>query len=330
MLENIRYKPIRFIESRMIAAFAATTLLSYSEYDTVEPWLVRLREIAIDRNANITATIEGTVADKRYEDIIQFGAAWPVLDDSFKVDVPFDFDARVNLYNAAVGVIANYQARVVWEAQEYRVADKLSMGIKYESLDEEEQRLADKFLIDRRIRGSTLPMAYPKGALVYTFVGNYSGAPAVDIENNIVRRTVPDGFKLVLTKVWSNHPVADLGDLEIRVYQDRKLVLTMFPYCHPNWTTVVRHIPPVELWIPALSDMRVTLVSTTGHAAPILAGCEVELRRLTIWDKMAWGFERSRRVTSKEERAMIEELGLRDKLDAGIYELVTPQPEMLS
>lgn len=327
MVDNIRYKPIRFVESRMIANFGATTLLAYSEYDYCEPWLIRLREISQDRNANIRAIIEGTVAEKRFEDILAFGAAWPDLDDSYKVDIPFDFDARVQLFNAAVVAIANYQARVTWEAQHYRVADKLSMGIKYESLDEGDQALADKFLLERRIMGGSLPMEYPKGDLQYTFIGNYSGNPAINTDNNLVNRSVPDGYKLVLTKVWCSHPVANFGNLELRVFQDRTRVLTMFPFCHPNWTTATRDIPAVDLWIPALSNMRVALHSTTGHAATI-AGCEIELRRLTIWDKMAWGLDKSKRITSVAERAMIEELDLFDKLNAGIYELVTPQPEM--
>jgi len=327
VLEDIKYHPVKVVESRMVANLAATTLENYSEYDMVEPWLVWLRDISFLRNANVVTTIEGTVAEKRYEDIIAFGAALNNLADKYSINVPFDFDARVNLYNLAVGAIANYQGRVTWEIMAYRVADKLSLGISYKNLDEEEQRLADKFYLMRNIKGGKLPMEYPKGDLQHKWIGNYSGAPAVGVDNTLIRRTVPQGFKLVLTKLWCSHPVANFGDLEIRIFQDRRRVSTMFPFCFPNFTTATRWIPPVEVWIPCISELRVVLHSTTGHAAT-LAAAECELRRMTYWDKIAWGLDRSKKITTDEERDVIAELDLIDKLNAGIYELVTPLPAL--
>lgn len=336
IFENVKFPPEKFAETRLVATLAATTRELYSELSEIEPWLAWLRGVAIDRNVNVSVIVEGTVADKRYEDVLSFGAAALELEDELPLNVPFDYDARVYEYNAAVAPIANYQSRVTWEVQPYRVADKLSMGLKYENLDEDEQRLADKYKIMRSIRGGKLPMPYPKGDLQYQFAGQYAGNPVAGDagETNIIRRTCPDGYKLVLTKLWANHPVANFGDLEIRVYRDKKLFLTLYPYCFPNYADPVRiaatisqrYIPPVELWIPALSSMRVTIYSGTGHVG-ILAQALVELRRLTIWDKMAWGLEAKRKITSQEERDLISELNLRDKLDAGIYELVTPIPE---
>lgn len=335
MFERVQYPPVKFAETRQVAALAATTLETYSEIFEVEPWLLWLRSISMARNANVNILVNGTVAEKRYEGVIPFGAAVPELDDDIHLNVPFDFTGTVGLYNAALAAINNYQARVTWEVQEYRVADKLSMGISYNNLDDDEKSLADKYKIMRNIRGGKLPMPYPKGDFQREYIGNFSGALAANVETNMIRRSVPDGYKLVLTKLWGNHPVVNFGALEIRVYVDRKLFLTLFPYCFPNYRDPVRvaagmtqrYIPPIELWIPAISQLRVTIISTTGHAAPIIAMAEVELRRLTIWDKMAWNLERKRKITSEEERDLISELNLKDKLDAGIYELVTPLPE---
>jgi len=327
VLRLVEYPPEKFAETRLVNPLPATTLTTYSEIPEIEPWLVWLRSASFDRNASVSVRIEGTVADKRFEDILAFGAAVPVLDDYIPLNIPFDRDARVFEYNAAALPIANYQSRVTWEVQHYRVADKLSMGITYENLTEDEQLLADKFQIMRNIRGGKLPMPYPKGDLQHTVVGTYAGNPAAGLPNEtaIIERTCPDGYKLVLTKVWANRPVANLGDLEIRVYRDRKLFLTLYPICFPNYGTITRYERPLELWIPALSHMRVAVFSGTGHVG-ILAQAELELRRLTIWDKMAWGLENKRTITSQEERDLISELGLHDKLDAGIYELVTPIP----
>jgi len=319
------------LETRLIAALLPTAMTTYSEISTVEPYLVWLRDmsfaVAGARNANISTIVDGTMGKNRYENIVPFGASFPELFDKLPLNIPFDYDARVTLYNAAVGALANTQGRVTWEVKPFRVADKLSLGIEYENLEEEEKRLADKYHLKRSILGGKLPMEYPKGDLQYVFPGNFAGAMVANQETDIIRRTVPDGYKLVLTKLWAAHPAANFGNLEIRVYRDRNLFLTLFPYCFPDFATAAptRRVMPVELWIPALSEMRVTIRSTTGHAAE-QAMAEVELRRLTIWDKMAWNLERVRKITSDEERDMISELNLRDKLDSGIYELVTPLP----
>ena len=331
ILENVRYPPEKFLETRLIANLAATTREAYSEMSMVEPRLMWLRDmsfaVAGARNANLSAIIEGTVADKRYENVLPFGLSFPEIFDKLPLNVPFDYNAVVSLYNAAVGALVNIQGRVTWEVQTYRVVDKLAMGISYDNLEDEEKRLADKYHLMRSIRGGKLPMEYPKGDLQYVFPGNFAGAMIVDQETNLISRTVPDGYKLVLTKLWAARPAANFGNLEIRVYRDRNLFLTLFPYCFPDFTTAAptRRVMPLDLWIPALSNLRVTIFSGTGHAAE-QAMAEVELRRLTIWDKMAWGLEKVRRITTDEERDMISELNLRDKLDAGIYDLVTPLP----
>lgn len=331
IFDQVRYPPETFVETRFIAALAATARTIQSEIGVIEPNLVWLKDVSFAvaeaRNANLTAIVEGTVANKRYEDVIPFGAAFPELFDKLPLEVPFDYDARVILYNAAVAPLANTQSRATWEVKPYRVADKLSMGISYENLKDEEKRLADKFHLMRSIRGGKLPMEYPKGDLQWALSGNYSGAMAAGQETNLIERTVPDGYKVVLTKLWASHPLANFGNLEIRVYRERQLFLTLHPFCFPDFVTVapIRRVMPIELWVPALSQMRVSIFSGTGHAAQ-LAMAEVELRRLTIWDKIAWNLEKVRRVTSDEEGDMISELNLRDKLDAGIYELVTPLP----
>lgn len=331
ILENVRYPPEIFMETRLLAALPATSFAIHSEMTVVEPNLVWLRDISVGvagaRNANLSVHVDGTVAEKRYENILPFGLGFPEIFDKFPIDVPFDYTARVRLYNAAVGALNNVQARVTWEVQTYRVVNKLAMGIKYDNLEEEEQRLADKYHLMRSLQGGKLPMKYPKGALMYQFPGNFAGAMVIDQETNLIRRTVPDGYKLVLTQLWAARPAANFGNLEIRVYRDRNLFLTLFPYCFPDYTTVAptRRVMPLELWIPCLQELRVTIFSSTGHAAEqAMAKCE--LRKLTIWDKMAWNLERVRKITTDEERDMINELNLRDKLDAGIYELVTPLP----
>ena len=321
ILRLVKYPPERLIEARL-TDLAATTKTPFFEAPTIEPYLIWLRRIAQVRNTNVEVFVEGKVVDREYEDRLAFGDALTILDDYTPLEAPFDVNAAVSFYNSGA-IINNYQARVTYEVQEYRVADKLALGVGWASLDGEERRVAEKYLVRNKVLVGELPMPYPQGPLLYQYIGNYAGNMAADEEVPLVDRTVPPGQKAVLRLLWARRPAADFGDLVLRVYRERKLFLTIYPYCLPEYNTTTRYIRPVDLWIPSIDRLRVTVHSGTGHTG-VLAQALIEMRQMTVWDKIAWGLTRNNRITSREEVALIEELDLRDKLAAGIYTLYTP------
>lgn len=325
------YPPERFAETRLNNIPASTETV-YSELTLVEPWLVWLRRAAFTPNANLAHRIEGTIVGASHNEVISFGLATPPLEDEIDLNIPFDYDVHVNEYSGPGGPVNNYQSRVIWEAEPYTVVKKLSMGVPYGQLNEEEKGLADKWMLARRLKGGWMPQPYPKGELINSYFNNFSGAvpvaPSVTTgEITMLQKAVPLGYKMVLTGVWGSNPVANFGSLEIRVYREKKLFLTIFPYCLGNFATVTRNIPALDLWTPALSDLRVCLWSGTGHVG-ITAACKFELRRLTIWDKIQWGLLNKKTYVTDEERAFAQELSLEEKTKAGIYDLVSPFPQI--
>lgn len=316
-LGHIRYPPERLQQSVLIAALAGNGQLNWWNATKVEPYLLWLRSISLDRNAGIRTTIRGEITDRNYEDILFFGNAIPVIDDEIPLNIPFDHTAIVTLLNTTAIAINNYQLRCIYEVAPYTITDKIIQG---QLLDDEEVALAQKYELDRKIASGYLPMPYPEGPLLYQTTGNYSGNPAANQENTIVERSVPRGCKGILRHVWANRPAANFGSLVIRVYRERNhwVEMDIYPYCLPNFATATRYERPLDLWIPALTQISAVLLSTTGHAG-ITAQATIEIRRLTIWDKLSW----NQRLSSDEE-AMVEQLELREKLRCGLYELLTP------
>lgn len=321
VIRNAKYLPIKVAEARLID-LTALTLNSYFESTELSPYLVWLRQLAVTRNANVWALISGTVADRRYEDRLETNAM-PVLDDYLELNVPFDFDTRIELMNRSVAAINNYQARVIYEIQDYSVADKIALG---KNLESDEQTIADRYQIAKKVKTGELPMPRPKGSLYYRYSGNYTGnLLAVTGEVVILDRTIPKRFKGVLTGLWCNHPPINFGDLSIQIYVDDALYLTLYPYMFPNYATTTRWILPLDLWVTGIKRLKVTIL-TASNAAGVGATAEavMDMREQTIWDKIAWGLDKDSGQTSKEELQMIEEYNLRDKLKAGLYTLLTP------
>lgn len=320
MLRLVKYPPERLIESMFIVTIGGNASVMHFQLPNIEPtgYLVWIRNVGMARNASLQVSLEGQIADRRYENIFPYGAAWPVLDDKTPLDVPFDYEAFFEFTNLTGVAVPNYQARVVFEVQPYRVADKIALGVSEAAMSTEELRLAREYLIREKVKTGELPMPYPLGAIQERYVGQYSGNPALGSETTLLEKAVPEDHKVCLHYLWCSHPAANFGDLEIRVYRDKRRFLTIYPYMMPNWTTATRKIPPLDIWIPCLNQLRVTLYSGTGHVG-ILSQVEAELRKLTIFDKIAWNLN-----LSDDERSLTDRLNLRDKLDAGIYTLYTP------
>jgi len=317
-LRLVKYPPETLVESRFLATIGGNATVVHFELTSIDPFLVWVREIGMNRNASLEARVDGTVAGTRYENILPFGAAVQPLDDSVPIDSPFDYETFFRITNLTGIAVANYQARVLYEVQKYTVADKLALGVSSAAMTSQELTLADKYLVKDKVRTGELPMAYPKGALQTTHIGQWAGNPAANTENTLIERSVPEDCKVVLSGLWCSQPAANFGNLEIRIYRERQLFLTVFPYEMANYTTATRWIKPLSLWIPALSNLRVILISTTGHVG-ILAEAQVETRKLTIWDKLAWGV-----ALSSEEKELVSRLNLDEKLAVGQYELYTP------
>jgi len=321
VLRLVEYPPERVVESHLIANLVpgGTEFLNLYE---IEPYLVWLKRLSFDRNPNVSAMISAQVADRGHENMIPYGAATTILDDYTPLNVAADHSAFVRFTNAAAA-IPNYQARVVYEVHNYSVAQKLAQGIKFDLLEDAEQEVATKYDLAKKIAAGELPMKYPSGPLLYQNVGNFSGNLAANEEVNMLEKTVPEGCKVVLRFVWANHPAANFGALMVRVHREKSRFMDIYPYMMPNFTTITRYIRPLDLWIPALNNLRVTIRSTTGHVG-VLAQVIVAVRKLPIFDKLSW----NRRLSS-EEKELVNRLDLSGKLKAGIYNLVTPLPSMV-
>lgn len=332
ILKELIYPPERVIESRLVN-LPATAKTPYMQLGTIDiskmdPRMVWIRQLGFNRatGAALNTIIEGTVAGRSIENILPFGAAMPTLDAFLRVDQPFDYNAFVSYYNSAVGPLANFQSSVVWEARKYTVAEKLAQGVSWEALSDREQRLAEKWEIKKKLQTGELPMEYPKGALFYKHHGNFNDtAAALGIaEVTVAERTVPAGYKAVLTRIQSTRPTANVGNLTINVYRDTRSptpILQIFPFCIPDYIATPL-AEPLELWMPALELLRVSVQSTTGaHAAIINILATIEIRELTIWDKIAWNL--TKQLTA-EETQLIRDFELEEKCDAGIYTLLTP------
>jgi len=267
--------------------------------------------------------LSGEVASRRTENRIPFPGALQHPDDDIPWKVPFDNNALLEIVNPTVGAKANYQARAVWEIHEYTVADKEALGISVDAMDDEELRLRDKFQIPDRVKANELPMKRPEGQLRETFVGDYFNAAMPVSEINLIDRTVPAGKKAILRLLWAQQPAANFGELTINVYIEKRLFTQIYPYSMSNYGTVGRWTPPLDLWIPAIENLRVTIESTTGHAN-VKTMVNMELRDMTLFDKVEWGLIKNKKHTTDEDRALIEEYDLEDKCAAGIYSMLYP------
>jgi len=162
-------------------------------------------------------------------------------------------------------------------------------------------------------------MPYPKGALVTHLADNFAGDLSAGEEKNVLEiAAIEPGLKAVLRRIWAKRPTTNVGELEIRIYRGRPLkpYFTIRPYCLPEFK-------PIDLWIPAINALSVTVYSGPGHTdVRVLATADI--RKLTIWDKISWGLLGRREITPEWEVSLVRELELEDKLRAGLYELITP------
>jgi len=318
-ITTVRYPPTRLCWARVIN-LSANVLNPFLDVPAISPFLVKLHSISTARNANVLPDIAGVLAGRPYSERLK-SEALPVIDDFLPINAYFDESFALSFY--ATADVSNYQARADFEVMPYSVADKLALGVSEEALTDEEKELSDKYQLRRRILANELPMPYPKGALLYQLHGTFSGDLAAGAEETILETTVQAGNKAVLTELWAKRPTADYGNLEIRVYLERQLYLMLHPYCFPEFATTTRYIRPIQLWIPAIRHLSVTIYSGTGHTG-LLALAKFDMRRMTIWDKIQWGLLPNKVYTSAWERILVEEYNLEEKLKAGIYKLLVP------
>lgn len=323
---NAKYLPVRLAETipTNLLGLARTNIWEVPDPD---PYLIRFKSwsggLASALDTDVYPVLTGEIADRRTENRIPFPGALQVPDDDIPWEVPIDNNALLQLVNPVVGAKANYQSRAIWEIHDYTVADKVALGVSEASMDDEEIRLRDKFQIPDRVKANELPMKRPEGQLLETFVGNYEIAPMVVSEINLIDRTVPAGHKAIARLLWARQPAANFGALTINVYIEKRLFLQIYPYSMADYATVGRYTPPLDLWIPAIENLRVTVETTTGHAN-VKVMANMEMRKMTLYDKVAWGLIKNKRHTTDEDREKIAEYDLEDKVAAGIYQLLYP------
>ncbi len=320
---NAKYLPVRLAETVPTNLGVGPT--NIWEIPDPDPFLIKFISwsggILAGLDADVYPILTGEIADRRTENRIYFPGALQVPDDDIPWKVPFDNNALLQLINPTAVPRANYQSRAVWEIHDYTVADKVALGVSEASMDDEEVRLRDKFQILDRVKANELPMKMPEGQLLETFVGNYEIAPMPVSEVNLINRTVPAGHKAILRLLWARQPAANFGDLTINVYIEKSLFLQIYPYSMADYATVGRYTPPLDLWIPAIDNLRVTVETTTGHAN-VKTMVNMEMRKMTLFDKVAWGLIKNKKHTSDDDRAKIAEYDLEDKVAAGIYQLL--------
>jgi len=326
LLRLAKYLPVRLAET-VPTTLLATARTNIWEIPDPDPYLLWFKSwsgsLATALDTDVYPELSGEVASRRTENRIPFPGALQQIDDDIPWKVPFDNNALLQLVNPAVAPRVSYQTRAVWEIHDYTVADKEALGVSVDAMDDEELSLRDKFQIPDRVKANELPMKRPEGQLLETFVGNYEIAPMPVSEINLIDRAVPAGQKAILRLLWARQPAANFGAETINVYIEKRLFLQIYPYSMANYVTVGRYTPPLDLWIPAIENLRVTIETTTGHAN-VKTMVNMEMRKMTLFDKVAWGLIKNKRHTSDEDRALIEEYDIEDKVKAGVYSLLYP------
>ena len=324
LIEKVVYPPETVVEARSITL--STAYAPLVEITDIPPWLIKLEQVAYQHDATnrVTCRIEGSMAGKPIENDIN-SLAIPDIDDY----IPFNayFDETMIVKFLATASISNYKARTVYTVKEPTVTDKLALGISKAALTEEELRLDHTYEIQKKLASGELPMAYPKGALIRQMVGtlrkDMTGEAA---EEKVLEHYVAAGQKVVLTKLWSKRPTA-YNSLTIRIYRDKKLYFEINPWALPDLAstadTTIMNDRPLELWIPSPTHLKVAMYCGVTES-DVRCMAKFEVRKMTIWDKIAWKKLGDKRITEKWERTMVDELNLEDKLKAGLYVLAVP------
>lgn len=317
----VKYPPETVAEARPVTTVANQTTrivdLPYGgkEYD----YLLELKEFGATRNAGVDyVTISGSLLGRRYERRI-IGDLLPLVDYNFPVDVPLDEQFFFDVFPTAI--IGNYQSRVVYEVKNFNVAEKLALGATEATLTTEELELAERFNLRDKIKRAQLPMSWPLGTLVKQEIHSFYAALVQNVPGNVATINVAEGEKVILRRLWTLRPAANPLNLIVTVERDKAPFLTLYPHVMTDLNTVIR---PMELYIPALQRNRVYVTSTVagGHiATDVGIVAEFDIRKLTLWDKVAWGLTRNKRYTSEEDRALIRDLELEDMVKAGIFSL---------
>ena len=315
----VKYVPEVVAEAQPfnLVANTATRVVDLPYGGTEYDYLLRLREIGAVRNANVSyVAISGVLLGRRYARRIN-GNVLPLVDYNYPIEVPLDEQLFVDVFPTAN--IGNYQSRVLYEVRDFSVAEKIALGATEAALTSEELELAERFNLENKVKRGELPLDRPLGTLVRQEVHSYYGALVANTPVNVGVINVAKGEKAILRRLWALRPAANVTALTITVEREKADFLRLYPHVMTDLNTVIR---PMELYIPALTRNRCYVTSTVGHvAADVGVVAEFDIRKLTVWDKVAWGLTRSKLYTSDEERAMIKDLELEDLVRAGIYSL---------
>ena len=315
----MKYPPEIVAEARPVnlVANAPNRLVDLPLGGVEHGYLLELRELGAARNANVThVEISGILLGRRYERRID-GNVLPLVDYNYPINVPLDEQLFID--TLATAIVANYQSRAIYGVRDFSVAEKIALGANEEALTSEELELAERFNIENKVKRGELPLDRPLGTLMRQEVHSYYGPLAVNIPMNVGVINVAKGEKAILRRLWTLRPAANVTALTVTVEREKAAFLTLYPHVMADLNTVMR---PTELYIPALQRLRCYVTSTTGHAATdVGVVAEFDIRKLTVYDKVAWGLTRSKLYTSDEERETIRDLGLEDLTKAGIYDL---------
>ena len=325
LMKKVFYPPERVVEARSINLLENTwvDLVDLPDIAGAVAPLVKLIEVGYmnDATNRVKCRVEGTFGGKEIEnDILHtYLGSKPSVDDMIPIIAWFDKTMKVRFYSTAA--ISYFKARAVYEVLNYTIADKIALGA---TLTSEEKALAAKYELYRKILSGELPMEYPKGPLVRQQVKNFYSASMTGAaaEQTIIDVYPPPGQKAVLTKLWCKRPSA-YNSLTLKVYHDRKLYFEINPWALPDLAsseagTLQLIDRPLDLWVPGIKQVKVAMYCgvTETH---VCAMAKVDLRKITIWDKINWGLP-----LTAEEKDLVTSLYLDEKLQAGLYVLAVP------
>lgn len=327
LIKKTVYPPETVVEARSMDLSSTGAYIPLVELTDIPPWLIKLEQIAYEHQADnyVTCRVEGSMAGKPILNDIN-SLAIPDIDDYIPFNAYFDETMLVR-FIAATASADNYKARAVYTVKKPTVADKLALGISKAGLTDEELRLDKTYEIQKKLASGELPMPYPKGALIRQMVGTLrKDMTGEATEEKVLEHYVAAGQKVVLTKLWCKRPT-DETNLTIRIYHDKKLYFEINPWALPNLAstvdTTIMNDRPLELWIPSPTHLKVAMYCGVDET-DVRCMAKFEVRKMTIWDKIAWNKLGDTRITEDWERSMVEELTLEDKLKAGVYVLAVP------
>lgn len=303
-ISNVRYFPELLPDSAVPTIAAGSEAPTILDLRRVSPLLVRLSEVAVDRDNEVetrfrvdTATLNALA-----------GSMLDGLKNSFSLLAKEKI--YYNLYNKGAGAKTNYKTFFSLWVIKPTIAHKLRYGIR---LTSEEAKLATDLGIVDTVQKGLLPLP-----LSVQIDREYQ---AIQEETHGFQVTVPtagvtvatlapaNGQFLVLTKLSASPGSAAADNIRVAIDRDYQSDYVEFPSWALGTTDAAALGKEIGCFIPALSELRIKLKATVSGDINI---------RYTVWKcaltnlfKIKWGLVSRDELPDKQKEAY-------DKVVAGV------------